>query len=145
MVHPDCRGASGVWILASIEGIAMTGRRSQRKGKRGELEAAARLSELLGVEAKRGAQKYLFGWQAPDVYGVPGCHIEIKRHKRESLTSWMRQAVADACGKIPVVIHRPNRAEWLLTIRLNDLPAFAKCIGSILDRPKRKSRTSTRS
>ena len=124
----------------------MTGGRTvQRKGKRGELEAAARLSELLGVQAKRGAQKYLFGWQAPDVYGVPSCHIEIKRHKRESLTAWMRQAVADSCGKIPVVIHRPNKADWMLTIRLNDLPALARAVVAILEKnPLDTRRTTTR-
>jgi hypothetical protein len=119
------------------------GRRSQRKGAAGEREAAARLSELLGVEAKRGAQKYLFGWQAPDVYGVPGCHIEIKRHKRESLTAWMRQAVGDACGKIPVVIHRPNRADWMLTIRLDDLPALARAVVALLDKSTATQRQAT--
>ena len=44
---------------------------SKRKGKAGELEAAAELRRVLGVEARRGVQ-HAGGPDSPDVVGLPG-------------------------------------------------------------------------
>ena len=106
----------------------------QRKGKAGEQEAAQILSDLLGVEVKREAAAYLPGFSAPDVTRTGGIHWEIKRRKFSDLPAWLRQASGDAQGRIPCVCHRPNRSDWMLTIRLNDLPLFAKEISAILSR-----------
>jgi Holliday junction resolvase len=42
------------------------GRKSREKGKRGELELAAELRRLFGIEARRGVQ-YCGGGDSPDV------------------------------------------------------------------------------
>lgn len=105
---------------------------AQQKGVRGEQEAAEILSGLLGVEVRREASAYLPGFSAPDVSRVAGCHFEIKRRKFTALPEWLRQATRDAQGRVACVIHRPNRAEWMATIRLSDLPRLAREIAGIL-------------
>ena len=106
----------------------------QRKGKAGEIEAAEILSGLLGVDVQREAAAYLPGFSAPDISRVGDLHFEIKRRKFTDLTAWLRQAAHDAQGRVPVVCHRPNRADWMLTIRLADLPRLAREIAGILGR-----------
>jgi len=105
------------------------GRKSKDKGARGELELAAELRRLFGVEARRGVQ-YHGGGDSPDVVtDLPGVHVEVKRTERLSLYPAMKQAVADAgTDKVPVVFHRQNRGEWLAIVRLNDLPELAKLL-----------------
>lgn len=104
----------------------------QRKGKIGEQEAAEILSKLLGVEVKREASAYLPGIQCPDVSRIGNVHVEVKRRKFMDLPAWLRQATHDAQGRLPVVVHRPNRAEWMATVRLNDLPRLAREIAGII-------------
>ena len=91
-----------------------------RKGYRGESELARELTDLLGVPVRRGAVPMLPGFLAPDVYGLPGIHIETKRRDRLSLAAAMRQARWDAGTALAVVISRGNHQEWLVTCRLAD-------------------------
>ena len=107
-------------------------RMSRNKGKRGELELAAELRRLFGVDARRGVQ-YHGGADSPDVVtDLPGIHIEVKRTERLSLYPAMNQAVNDAGDKVPVVCHRANRQEWVAIIRLNDLPKLAALLSEPL-------------
>ena len=93
--------------------------RSQRdKGARGERELASVLREY-GYDTHRGRQ-YHGGPDSPDVVGLPGVHIECKRVERLNLYDAMAQAIADAGGDVPVVMHRKNNCEWLVTMRLCD-------------------------
>ena len=95
---------------------------SRDKGARGERELAAELQRLFGVDARRGVQ-YHGGADSPDVVSdFGGIHFEVKRAERISLYPAMKQAINDAGGKIPVVCHRQNREEWLVIVRLADLP-----------------------
>jgi hypothetical protein len=74
---------------------------------------------------------YLPGFEAPDVVGLPGIHIETKRVERLNLTAAIRQAQRDAApGETAVVIHRPRRAAWLLTVTLADAPALAQRVAA---------------
>ena len=92
---------------------------SRSKGKRGELELAKELQKY-GFETRRG-QQYCGGNGDADVLGVPGLHIECKRVERLNVENALRQAEQDAQeGKIPVVMHRANREEWKVTLRLGD-------------------------
>ena len=102
---------------------------SKRKGKIGELEAAAALRHI-GIYAKRGRQ-YKGTDDSPDVATlIDGIHIEVKRTERLQLYKAMDQA-NDECGdKIPLVMHRQNRREWLVCLRLNDLPYLAEELAS---------------
>lgn len=97
----------------------MAGRSSQRKGADGERELAALLREY-GYSVERGGS-LSFG-EVPDLTGLPGVHIEVKRVERLNVPEAMKQAVRDATkfGRIPVLFHRRSREPWLVTMRLHD-------------------------
>jgi len=107
------------------------GRKSKEKGKRGELELAAELRRLFGIEARRGVQ-YHGGQGSPDVVAdLPEVHIEVKRTERLSLYPALKQASADAgADKVPIVCHRANHQDWVVIVRLDDLPKLAAAIVS---------------
>jgi len=106
----------------------MNGRGSQRKGATGEREVAGLLSQMFGVEVQRGASPYLPGWQAPDVFGLAGVHIECKRVQRLDLCAALRQARRDSGGKVGLVLHRRNRELWVASVLLADLPGLVAAL-----------------
>ena len=91
---------------------------SRAKGKVGELEAAAFLRER-GFEAARG-QQFKGGSDSPDVTGIPGFHIEVKRVEAGNPYVWLDQAIRDAADKTPIVLHRKNRRPWMVIMRAED-------------------------
>ena len=96
------------------------GKMSQRKGAAGERELAALLSAA-GYECQRGGS-LSFG-EVPDVFGLPGIHIEVKRVERLNVGEAMEQAVRDSdrmLDGMPALFHRRNRKPWLVTMRLED-------------------------
>lgn len=60
----------------------MGGKKSQRKGAAGERELAAILQEY-GYDCTRGGL-LSFG-EVPDLSGLPGIHIEVKRVEKQFL------------------------------------------------------------
>ena len=96
----------------------MGGKRSREKGKRGEREIASILREY-GYDARRGVQ-YKGGQDSPDVIGLPGTHIEVKRTERLNLYDALSQSKADAGDDMPIVIHRKNNSEWVVIQPLSD-------------------------
>jgi hypothetical protein len=101
------------------------GAKSRRKGQRGELEAAAELRRLFGVEARRGRQ-YQGCDDAPDVQAaIAGLHLEVKRVEALRLYPALEQAIEDAGENVPVVLHRANDRPWVAIVRLDDLPRLA--------------------
>lgn len=106
----------------------MGGRMSRNKGKQGEREFAKELTWVLDCMACRGRQ-YHGRQDAPDVYtDIEGVHFEVKRTESLSLYTAMKQACDDAGDAVPVVAHRRNDREWLLVLRLGDLPDFIKVL-----------------
>lgn len=99
--------------------------RSQReKGKRGERSAAKAISAALKCTARRGVQ-YKGGAESADLeVDIEGVHWEVKSVERESIRAWMRQAMADAGGKVPVVMHKKSREPWLITLPVERLYEF---------------------
>ena len=97
------------------------GRRSQRKGRAGEIELAHILQES-GYMVKAGsAQSY---GKEPDLSGLPGIHIECKRVERLNISQAMEQAKRDSerfQDGAPAVFHRRSREGWLLTIGLKEM------------------------
>lgn len=93
---------------------------SCQKGKRGE---RAWRDELIahGYSARRG-QQFSGSPDSPDVVcaDLPGLHFEVKTVERLNLHDAMAQAVEDARGKIPVVAHKRNRGDWMVTMRAAD-------------------------
>ena len=61
---------------------------------------------------------------ASDVIGLPGIHVEAKHQEKMYLYDWMDQAKRDVAaggrGKLPVVFHKKNHAEILVTMTLDD-------------------------
>lgn len=98
---------------------------SKAKGKRGELEWA-RLCRANGYEVRRTAQ--FCGNNeagAADCVGLPGIHQEVKRYeKQQRVQDWMDQSIRDTkrTGQdaIPIVAHRIDNCDWLVTMRAED-------------------------
>lgn len=96
------------------------GKRSQRKGSDGERELAAILREY-GYTVERGGS-LSFG-EVPDLVGLPGIHIEVKRCEQIRLSEWIQQAETDSKrfgDGMPVVFHRRSREPWRVTMSLAD-------------------------
>lgn len=95
------------------------GKSSQRKGADGERELAAILREH-GYDVERGGSQ-TYG-EVPDLVGLPGVHIEVKRVERLNVPEAMAQAIRDAArfGGVPSLFHRRSRSPWLVTMRLTD-------------------------
>lgn len=63
----------------------------------------------------------------PDVSGLEGVHLEIKRVERLNLMNAMRQAINDSArfqDGVPVVVHRANRQPWVCSMLLVDWIKF---------------------
>ena len=103
--------------------------RSQReKGKRGERDAAKALTTALRLAnpARRGVQ-YQGGKDSADIrVDIPGIHWEVKFVEKESVRAWIRQAMEDCGGSVPVVLHRKSRAPWLVTLPAERLYEFVQ-------------------
>ena len=113
-----CRLRQAKDIRPCIGGMLMA-INSKAKGKRGEIEIVRMLREY-GYDCRRG-QQYCGANGDADVVGLPGLHLEIKRVEKLNVENALRQAEADAkAGEIPVVMHRANREEWKVTLRLKD-------------------------
>lgn len=91
---------------------------SRQKGAAGERELARKLRDL-GYDCRRG-QQYSGANGDADVVGPPGIHIECKRVERLCIEDAIAQAKRDAReGEMPVVMHRKNHCEWLVTMPLD--------------------------
>lgn len=101
-------------------GVIEMGKSSQRKGAAGERELAAILQER-GYECTRGGS-LTFG-EVPDVTGLPGIHVEVKRAEKQNLYAWVGQAEADTQkfqDGLPAVFWRKNRHKWLVVMPLDE-------------------------
>ena len=101
---------------------------SRQKGKVGELEIAEFLREHGFPGARRGQQFSGLG-DSPDVVGVPGVHVEVKRVEKGNLYDWMAQAKRDAKeGNIPVVMHRRSRQDWVAILPLDEFLKMVRAV-----------------
>lgn len=107
---------------------------SKNKGKVGEWELAHRLCNLFpNHRFVRSGQ--VSGLYVSDVVEVDdnnsvvpnGLFIESKRVEALSVPRAIAKASADAKpNEIAAVFHRGNRQPWLVTVRLDDVIAFAE-------------------
>jgi len=98
--------------------------KSMAKGKAGEREARDEINRLFPwAEAKRCSQFCGGGPDDPDVKSKLPVHIEVKRRELCRPYQFIDQAVSEAApGKPPIVLFRSNKREWLVIMRLDDLP-----------------------
>ena len=109
---------------------------SRSKGKEGEREAARILTELFNIPVRRG-QQFRGGPDSPDVIGLEGLHVEVKRRERLNLDVALRQSAEEtAPGNVPMVLHRGNRTLWKVSIYAEDLPRFVETTAGLLERGK---------
>lgn len=110
---------------------------SRAKGARGEREAAKVIAAVLGLSARRG-QQFAGGADSPDVVtDANDIHFEIKRVENLNIVNAVKQAVRDAGeSKTPVVLHRRNNCDWLLTLRFADVPSLVAKLSKYLDLQK---------
>lgn len=100
---------------------------SRRKGANGELEAAHALNDVLPHAKARRAQQFAGHHTAADLVceGLPGIMVEVKRKQSLNLHKTMDKSLEDCTeDQTPVIIHRKDNCEWLLTVRLEDVPAM---------------------
>jgi len=95
------------------------GAMQRRKGATGEREFASLCRENGYDDVHRGRQ-YHGGADSPDVVGLPGVHVEVKRTEALSLYTAMWQAIKDAGENIPIVAHRRNDRGWLIVMCADD-------------------------
>jgi len=93
---------------------------SKNKGGRGEREFAA-LCRAEGYDNAHRGQQFTGGIDSPDVKGLPGVHVEVKRVERLELHKAMQQSIRDCEEQaIPIVAHRRNRDQWMITMLASD-------------------------
>ena len=97
---------------------------SKQKGARFERLLASKFREYGYSDSRRTAQYCGNTGDASDVIGLPGIHVEAKHQERMQLYDWMDQAKRDAKaggeGRLPVVFHKKNNADILVTMTLDD-------------------------
>lgn len=92
---------------------------SRNKGAVGEREFA-RLCREEGYSGARRGQQFS-GLEGEDVVGLPGIHIEVKRVEALNIDKAMHQSMRDRLtSQMPIVAHRKNSCEWLITMKAND-------------------------
>lgn len=109
----------------------MSGRKSQRKGRAGELELSA-LLQRHGFNVQPG-RAVSYG-EVPDLSGLPGIHIECKRVEKLNLTAALEQAAHDAerfHDGLPTVFWRKNRQSWTVTMPLESWLKLYTSFGEI--------------
>lgn len=93
---------------------------SKQKGARFERLLASKFRDYGYAESRRTAQYCGNTGDASDVVGLPLIHVEAKHQETMRLYDWISQAKRDAEaggeGRLPVVFHKKNNAEILVTM-----------------------------
>ena len=96
------------------------GKASQKKGRAAEIELS-RILQGYGYDVQPGrAASY---GTTPDISGLPGIHVEVKRCEQFRPYDWLEQAERDAVrfgDGLPAVFFRRNRFPWLVVMKLED-------------------------
>ena len=101
---------------------------SAKKGAAAERE----LQEIFnrrGYDVRRDGTK-TFG-RVPDLYNLPGLHLEVKRAECLSLPAWIEQSERDAEAFLdgdPVVIFRQSHQPWRIVLRLEDFLKYYESV-----------------
>jgi len=109
----------------------MGGLMSRRKGRKGEQQTATEIREALpelADQIKRGWQSR-FGCDDPDVCGLPGIWLEVKKGKQPNPRAALKQATEESIRAtpkpkqppIPVAVIRDDRKEPFACMRWPDL------------------------
>ena len=109
--------------------MAVKRKNSRRKGKQGELDAASTLRRLFSWTTRRTQQfKGTAESAEVEVDETPDAFWEVKREERLNVFAAMATAAAQAGAKLPILMHRKNHTDWLVTVKLTDLPRLASVV-----------------
>lgn len=101
----------------------MSGAMSRNKGATAERAVVNHMRKNGWPDARR----YLAGdgRQPGDIDAIPGVSIEVKCQATYNFPAWLRQAVAEAGERLPVVVAKPNGVtdvgNWWALMRFDDL------------------------
>ena len=87
----------------------------REKGANAEREVVHILNRY-GIPSRRGQ---VFNHE-PDIVDDTPIHWEVKRQETTKIGEWYRQSAEQCRGKIPVVVHRRSREDWMITMKLED-------------------------
>jgi len=105
----------------------VSGKKSREKGKNGEREFANFLKQHGYTDARRGVQ-FKGTHDSPDVIGINGYHIEVKRAEKLRIYPTIEKAKDESDDNVPIVAHRKNRKEWIIVIYAEDfLDVLKRC------------------
>lgn len=101
---------------------------NRERGKRGERDARDAIRSVWGLRGSyRAAQSA--GSLSADLGGTGDLHVEVKLRKSLAVYEFIEQAVRDAKDvKVPVVLMRRDRDEWLVMLRMSDTLRFIKAL-----------------
>ena len=96
---------------------------SRRKGKTGELEAAHEINALLPNAQARRAQQFSATESSADLLapGLPNLFLEVKRRQSMNPHKVMDECEEHCGGLHPLILHRKDNTDWLVTFRLQDI------------------------
>ena len=101
----------------------MSGNRSRNKGANAERAVVRHLRERGWPDARRYSGGD--GLAPGDIDAVPGVSFEVKSQAVYDFPAWLRQAVAEAGERLPVVVAKPKGVtdvgQWWCVLRLDDL------------------------
>lgn len=107
----------------------------RQKGARVERELAAFLRALGFANADRAARIGKDGGEDITLDAIPGVWIECKGVEKLNVEEAMQQAEqASPAATTPCVMHKRNRTEWCVTLRLKSVGFFARAIIKELER-----------
>lgn len=99
---------------------------SRRKGADFERKLAEIFRKYGYTDSRRG-QQYCGANGDADVVGLPHIHVEAKAVEKLNLYDAMSQSKRDAKrGEVPVVVHKKNRKNILVTMELPDFLTLYK-------------------
>lgn len=112
----------------AAEGDTSMSKMQRTKGAAGEREAAKMLNELVPNALAYRSQQNSGTESSSDVIapGMPNLWIEVKRVQALAIHRVIEKC-REQCGTLtPVVMHRRNNEEWLVTIPLTEINRFAQ-------------------
>lgn len=105
---------------------------SKAKGAAGEREACQALAEHLGITAERSVQYCGRAGDADLKTTLTNVHFEVKRKEKFNAYDAIEQAKSECGDKVPVVLHRRNRGEWLAIVPLSELKRLAGELNGVI-------------
>ena len=99
---------------------------NRERGKRGERSARDAIREYWLMDGCARTGQTSAAVSGADLCGTDRLHVEVKLRKSLSVEKFLEQAERDAKrGKIPVVVMRRDKGEWIVMLRIKNSIPFA--------------------